>query len=64
MRTGRVWFVDDGPDDILYVFLFELGDLVGWRLGVGATLDEFDVVEVVYLGNDHVFLEVRPRYLQ
>jgi len=60
----KAGLVDDGLDDILYVFLFEECDLVGGRLGVAAALDELDVLQIVNLGNDHVLLEVRNPYLR
>jgi hypothetical protein len=56
--SGDVDFIEDAFDDFLNVFSFDLIDFIFRWLGVGATLNEFHVVKIVYDWIYYIFLEI------
>jgi hypothetical protein len=56
-------FVDYTLDDLLYFILFQLCNFVDGTALVAMLLDDFDILEIVDMRNDDVFLEMRHFHL-
>lgn len=59
---GWFLFVDDLFDDILYFIFLEESYLIDGAFLVTKGVNEFDIFEIINLGNDDFFLEVGYLY--